>query len=202
MKQPFRASIYTRLLGCVVACSLLAGVWLVAEAATSQPGTAHQRGLENYNLAYATQTGTSTSSTKTSTTTTTTKTSSPTIGQILSALGKSLTPSGGSSSITAILHNGGYTVTFSAPGAGTITIMWYYLPPGAKLPSVKHKAVLVATGKRTVDKAETVKIKVKLTGSGRKLLKHSSKIKLTALGSFKSGSKHAGVKKSFTLKKH
>jgi len=126
-------------------------------------------------------------------------------GQVTSDLNHSLTPSGNSASINSILHNGGYTLTFSAPEGGTVTISWYEVPAGATLAraKTKHKPILVATGKRTFSKAGSGKVKIKLTKAGKKLLKHSKKLKLTAKGTFtQKGSHHAiTVKKKFTVKK-
>lgn len=127
------------------------------------------------------------------------------VGEITAVLDKSLTPSGNGSSINTILNNGGYVATFTAPEGGTVTITWYEVPAGATVASAhaSHKPVVVATGKRSFATAGTGTLKIKLTKTGKKLLKHSKKLKLTAVGKFTpKGAKSTTVKKKFSVKKH
>ena len=123
----------------------------------------------------------------------------PSSGAIKSALGKALSPSGKLAKIAAILKHKGFTLSFKAPSGGALTISWYLVPKGAHLSAAKP--VLVAKGRASSGKAGTVKITVKLTSGGKKLLKHSHKLKLTAKGSFKlTGGATVSTSKSFTLK--
>lgn len=112
----------------------------------------------------------------------------PTPGQVASALSQSLTVSGPASTIPAVLAAGGFTAGVIAPGAGTEQISWYYLPAGAQLASVaKHaKPVLVASGSKTFSGKGRARIKLKLSGAGRTLLRSRRKhsLGLTAKGSF------------------
>jgi hypothetical protein len=74
---------------------------------------------------------------------------------------------------------------FTALEAGTLVVGWYELPAGAK--PAKHSAaklVLVASGQMTFAVAGTGTIKVKLTAEGKKLLKHTKQLRLTAKGAF------------------
>ncbi len=48
------------------------------------------------------------------------------------------------------------------------------------------KPLLVATGRYTFAAASAAKIRIKLTASGKLLLRHSSQLKLTAEGAFTS----------------
>ena len=82
-----------------------------------------------------------------------------------------------------MLKAGGLTITFKALEAGTAVIGWYQLPPGAKL-ARKAKPVLVASGHATFEAAGTLKIEIKLTPAGKRLLKHARILKLTAKGVF------------------
>jgi hypothetical protein len=58
-----------------------------------------------------------------------------------------------------------------------------------RLFNMKAKPVLVASGRRTFAAAGTATIEVKLTGAGRRALKHTKQLKLTALGAFTPGQK-------------
>jgi hypothetical protein len=110
--------------------------------------------------------------------------------QVATLLGQQLTPSGKTTKIGVLLKNGELTMTFKAPEAGTLIVQWYELPSGAKLAKhSKAKAVLVASGQMTFSAASTVKIKVKLTAAGRKLLKHAKQVRLTAKGVFTTAGK-------------
>ena len=126
------------------------------------------------------------------------------LGEVTGAITKTLTPLGNSASINMILTNGGYVATFDAPEGGTVTITWYDVPAGATVANAhkKLKPIIVAIGTHSFSKAGTGKLKIKLTSAGRKLLKHSKKLNLTAVGTFRpKNSKTVTVKKKFTVKK-
>jgi hypothetical protein len=64
-------------------------------------------------------------------------------------------------------------------------IDWYEVPRGAKLAKrTKPKPVLVAVGQRTFYTAGTATIKIHLTATGKRLLKHARRLTLTAKGTF------------------
>jgi hypothetical protein len=108
--------------------------------------------------------------------------------QIAALLAGQITPSGKAAKIAALLRRGGFTVTARALEAGTAVIDWYEVPSGAKLAQhMKAMPILVASGRRTFAAAGTATIKVKLTGAGRRALKHKKQLKLTALGTFTPG---------------
>jgi hypothetical protein len=115
----------------------------------------------------------------------------PTAGQIKALLLKQLALSGRAAKIGAILQRGGYSFSFRALSAGRVVVSWYYLPKGAHI--AKGKPVLVATAKHTFTTAATAKITIKLTTTGKQLLKHAQRLKLTAKGTFTPTSKHAIV---------
>jgi hypothetical protein len=123
--------------------------------------------------------------------------------QVSALLARQLTPSGKEAKIAALLKKGGFSEAFKALEAGSAVIDWYYLAPGAKLAkTTKPKAILVAVGTANFTAAGTVTIKVKLTPSGRRLLAHAKRFKLTAKGTFTpaGGSAITSVK-TFTLKR-
>ncbi|HST33224.1 MAG TPA: hypothetical protein VLJ80_06860 [Solirubrobacteraceae bacterium] len=108
-----------------------------------------------------------------------------TAAQIAALLAGGLVPSGKASKIAALLKHGGFAVKLSALEAGSATIDWYQLPPGAKLARhVKPKPVLVAAGHLRFAAAGTGPLKLKLTPAGKKLLKRAKRLKLTARGTF------------------
>jgi hypothetical protein len=135
--------------------------------------------------------------TTTTTTSTSTSTSTPTIAQLKASLRSQLTPTGKTAKIAALLRRG-YAIAFTALGRGAVVIDWYYLPKGAHLAS--RKPVLVAAGTRTFKTAGTLTITIKLTTTGRRLLKHARRIRLTAKGTFTAVAAPAiSATKTFTL---
>ena len=115
-----------------------------------------------------------------------------------------LKPTGKAANIGALLKNGFFKQKLTTSEAGTAVVKWYYLPPGAKLPGASaakqaksaaekgagkaaKKApppVLVASGSVTFHAAGTASVKLRLTGAGRRLLRHSKRIRLTATCAF------------------
>jgi hypothetical protein len=125
----------------------------------------------------------------------------PTVAQVLAALRAILGAHGKNASIKSLLKHGSYSVSFAAPSAGSLVISWYEVPKGAKLAKSK-KPVLVASGHMTFESAGSATVKIKLTGKGRALLKHSKRLKLTAKGSFTpSGAASTSATRSFSIKR-
>jgi hypothetical protein len=124
----------------------------------------------------------------------------PSAAQIKASVARQITPYGKTARIAALLKNHGYVLSFKALSAGKVVIDWYHLPNGAHLASAKPKPLLVAVGKATFARARTVKITIRLTANGKRLLKHANTLKLTARGTFTPTAKHAViVTQKFTL---
>jgi hypothetical protein len=121
-------------------------------------------------------------------------------GEVAALLTSQLTPSGKAARIGTLLK-GATAIMFRALEAGTATVAWYYLPPGAKI--AKHaKPVLVAFGRLTFAAPETAMIRIKPTTPGKSLLKRASRIKLTAKGTFTpTGMTPITVTRTFLLKR-
>jgi hypothetical protein len=120
--------------------------------------------------------------------------------QIAALLKQELTPAGKAAKIAALLKTSGFTVTVKALEAGTVVIDWYQVPPGARL--AKAKPVLVAAGQMSLSEAGTARIKLKLTAGGKRLLKHTRSLKLTAKGTFTpTGETPVVATKTFVLKR-
>jgi Carboxypeptidase regulatory-like domain len=122
--------------------------------------------------------------------------------QIAALLGQELTPAGKAAKIATLLKNGAFTVTFKALEAGRAVIDWYQVPLGAKLAKkTKAKPILVASGQMTFSAAGTAKIKIKLTATGKRLLKNTKSLKLTGKATFTpTGKAPVAVTKAFVLK--
>jgi hypothetical protein len=105
--------------------------------------------------------------------------------QIAALLARQLTPSGRGAKIAALVRRGGWAELFRALEAGTAVIDWYELPKGATLAKkTKVRPELVAAGRLTFSAAGTATLNVKLTSTGKRLLKHANHLKLTAKGTF------------------
>ncbi len=100
-----------------------------------------------------------------------------TADQIKALLLAEIAPHGKGSRIRRMLHNDGYLLTFRALEPGTASITWYRVRKG-------HRPLKVATGQVTYGVANTSSIKIRLTRRGRRLLRHSDRLKLLAKGSF------------------
>jgi hypothetical protein len=90
---------------------------------------------------------------------------------------KALRVHGSGATIRALLQNGGYSFSFAAPSAGRLAIAWLH-------PAAHGRRILVATLNIRFHKSRASKIKLILTGNGRKLLRRARKMKVTAQGRF------------------
>lgn len=105
--------------------------------------------------------------------------------QIAALLGQQLIPSSKAAKIATLLKSSGLKMNFKALEAGILSVQWYEVPAGAKLAKhSKAKPVLVASGQMTFSAAGTKTLRIRLTAAGRKLLKHTKALRLTAKGMF------------------
>ncbi|HEX3511836.1 MAG TPA: hypothetical protein VHT27_12145, partial [Solirubrobacteraceae bacterium] len=106
-------------------------------------------------------------------------------GNVLGALAAQLVPSGAGARIGALLRAGGYRERFKAPERGTLTIKWFQVAHAQKLGGTgKHAPTLVAMGQVTATTAGTVTFSIRLTATGRKLLRHAKRIQLSDMCTF------------------
>ncbi len=120
--------------------------------------------------------------------------------QIKARVLKELVPSGEAARIAALLKKGGYTLVFNALGAGRLLINWYYLPKGATISRATAKPVLIASGSASFSGPGMVKLTIKLTATGKRMLKATKSMKLTAKGTYTPPGNPAVVaNKTFTL---
>ncbi len=124
----------------------------------------------------------------------------PSAAQIKKSLSAALVPHGKLAKIAAILKAGGYTTSLKAVAAGNAAVHWY-LPPHARLTMAKNrKPLLVATGNVSFPNAGTRNLKLKITPTGKRFLRHSKRVQLIASGTFTPTGKHPIFStKTFTL---
>lgn len=118
----------------------------------------------------------------------------------LTSLANALFPRGMSARSNRLLKAKGWSISFTAPWPGELVIKWYDVPKGAHL-SKKLHPTLVASGRASfMTDRTTRKVTVGLTAKGRRLLKKTKRVTLTAKGSFLSFSRPAlMVQKRFAL---
>jgi hypothetical protein len=120
--------------------------------------------------------------------------------QIKAQLLKQLVPSGKCAGIGSLLRKRGYTFWLKALDAGRVVIDWYYVPAGPRLSRVMLTPVLFATGSAAPFRAGRVRLTIRLTPAGSRILKASERIKLTAEGTYApTGSSPVTVSRTFTL---
>ncbi len=103
-------------------------------------------------------------------------TARPTRAQIRALLRKQIAPHGKTARIGRLLKHR-YRLSFRALVAGTAKVQWLRVRKG-------HKPLLIATGRHTFGAAGATTIGMKLTAAGRRQLRHTKRLKLTAKGTF------------------
>ena len=81
---------------------------------------------------------------------------------------------------------------------------WYQVPKGARRSTAKRKPKpkLIATLTTTIRRVAQVRITIKLTAVGKRLVGHSRAVKLTGKGTFTpSGGRATSVRASFRLRR-
>jgi hypothetical protein len=84
--------------------------------------------------------------------------------------------------IRALLRHRRYTSPFRALTAGTVTISWSVLSPARRGKSGSRRRVVIANGSVTLLQPGTTRLVLKLTKRGRQLIKHTSRLSVTAHG--------------------
>jgi hypothetical protein len=119
----------------------------------------------------------------------------PSPQQVRSALGGLLSLSGSGAKIPKLLHNGGYSASFTAPSAGRLVVDWYFVPKGAHIAKAgKAKPVLVASLNKGLGHAGKTPIRIKLSRHGHKLLQGRKREGLTIQASFKPNGESAATR--------
>jgi hypothetical protein len=82
--------------------------------------------------------------------------------------------------ISSLRKAGFYALSFRAPAAGRLEIVWYAAAAGAG----NAKPIVVALSSTSFTHASTKTVKLRLTSAGRRLVMQSTHIKLTVKGVF------------------
>jgi hypothetical protein len=123
----------------------------------------------------------------------------PSPAQIEAALRAVLTPTGKAAKASRLRRTHRFTVSFSAPAAGTVAIDWFQVPRGARL--ARAHPILIASGHATFSAAARAKVTLELTAAGRRLLAHAHSVRLTAKATFTlAGGSRFAVRSAFTLR--
>ena len=107
------------------------------------------------------------------------------------ALPSWLSPHGHPGKIGALLKQGGYSISVPLPPGTSLTIDWYLLRAGAHLAA--RKPTLLAAGSTTAGAGGSTNLAIKLTAAGRKLLRHSHSVKVTARGTLRGAAGNAST---------
>jgi streptogramin lyase len=91
--------------------------------------------------------------------------------------------------IRKLLKKGGYRVHFGSPSAGTLAISWTVAPRGARLRTNRSarnpRRVLIASARLRFSRAGVgVRLRIRLTRAGKRLLNDAARLRLTAKGTF------------------
>jgi hypothetical protein len=86
--------------------------------------------------------------------------------------------------IAKVLHNDGYSFIFTAPSAGHISISCNRVPISAHLMASRLKTVMIAAAGMRFANNGSVKIKMKLTRGGRRLLAAAQQLNVIAKATF------------------
>lgn len=116
--------------------------------------------------------------------------------QISASLGKLLAPKGAASRLRSLRRTHAYTFTYKPLESGRVTVRWYHITGHGK----HKKKRLVASGSARTTGTSSVKVHVKLNKLGRRLVKSSHKLRLTARVTFSSGSTTVTLTHTFTLR--
>jgi len=125
-----------------------------------------------------------------------------TAAQVRAALAGIRAPAGANATISKILKRGGYTVSFTAPSGGILTIDWYAQTTVKRHHKRLHKKILIAHARTIIRAAGKTTVKVKLTKQVSQLLKHSKRLKVTDKTTFTpTGGKPTTRTSTFTLRR-
>jgi Bacterial Ig-like domain len=102
-------------------------------------------------------------------------------GGVVALIARQLAPRGRAARLTALIRSGAFKQLFKAPGPGRAAIAWYYASPAAKRASSAVRApVLVAFGGLRFRAAGTAAVMIHLSAAGRRLVRASRHLRLTA----------------------
>jgi hypothetical protein len=104
-----------------------------------------------------------------------------TAAQIASSLKAQLARAQHHARISSLRRTGQYTISVSAPAAGTLQLVWYQAPPSGHRGA---KPLVVAQAATSFSGAATRTVKLRLTSLGKRLIERSASLTLTLKGVF------------------
>jgi hypothetical protein len=124
-----------------------------------------------------------------------------TTAQIRESMRRQMTPTGAGAKIAVLLRKGGATLPFRSLDAGRLVIRWSTAPTTVR--GRRTKAILVAQGRRTFARSGARTVHVRLTPAGRRALRHATRLRLTAVGTFtRANAKPIVGSKGFVVTRH
>ena len=120
----------------------------------------------------------------------------PTLAQLRKALRKQLVPSARGAAI--LLRRGGYRYPFRIPAPGRLTVSWSSGARRGRAPQ-RLRPILIATAKAYVGADTIGRVKIRLTHEGRRLLRRSAPLTVTAEARFTTAQHTVVARASFTL---
>jgi hypothetical protein len=98
---------------------------------------------------------------------------------LAAAIRRALIPAGRGAKIGALVRSGRYRTSFHAPGLGRLSLAWYYKPRR------RHaRQTLIASAGVIFARSSTRTVSIALTSKGKRLLKHASRLAVSARGSY------------------
>jgi hypothetical protein len=119
----------------------------------------------------------------------------PTKTQLLASLARLLAPTGTTSRIRSLRRSHAYTFTYEPLESGRVTVRWYEITGRGK----HRKLHLVASGSATTHATGAVKVHVKLTALGRRLVRSAKRLRLSATVTFTGGGMTVSRTHTFAL---
>jgi hypothetical protein len=124
----------------------------------------------------------------------------PSASQLSTSLATLLGPSGRPGKLAAIRKAAGYTFNFKSLEAGQVTVHWYgFYTTGRGKHRKQHKALIASVTKKNIPTG-LIKITMRLTATGKKLLKTYRQLRVTSQLSFTAaGQKPTKKSRNFNL---
>lgn len=123
----------------------------------------------------------------------------PTRAEIRASLAKLLAPRGAASRPKTLRRTHGYTFTYRPLESGRVTVDWYQVTLSGHGKHRRHHRHLVAAGSARTTGTHAVRVHVKLTALGRRLVETGKRLRLTTIASFVSGTTRVTRTHTFTL---
>ena len=89
-----------------------------------------------------------------------------------------------SAMVAVLASESGLALPYHASQPGVLTLALYDAPTGKRARSSRARATLIGIGRHRFTRATTARVRIKLTSTGRTLVKHAKRLRLTAKGTY------------------